>query len=113
MAPVVLACFFLSGASGLILELLWTRMLTLVFRSTTLMGATLPILSRAFVSRPHEIGQIGLRLGTLYAVNLFGAVAGSFLAGFVLLPMAGVRATNLVAACFDLGLAAAILVARR
>ena len=29
MRAVVLACFFLSGASGLILEMLWTGMLTL------------------------------------------------------------------------------------
>src|SRR5947199_4797532 len=40
MRVVVLACFFLSGASGLILELLWTRMLTLVFGSTTLAVST-------------------------------------------------------------------------
>jgi spermidine synthase len=204
MPSVVLSCFFLSGASGLILELLWTRMLTLVFGSTalavstvltaymgglglgsylagkfsdrlkdpvrayalaeagiglyalavpwiiafypglnqwlwstfgdrytllsllrfvasagllivptTLMGATLPILARYFVARPFELGRVSLRLGTLYAVNLFGAVAGSFLAGFIFLPMVGVRSTNLVAASFDLSLAAAILFARR
>src|SRR3954454_15343393 len=40
MPAVVLACFFLSGASGLILELIWTRMLTLVFGSTTLAVST-------------------------------------------------------------------------
>src|SRR5215212_6927630 len=40
MPAVVLACFFLSGASGLILEMLWTRMLTLVFGSTTLAVST-------------------------------------------------------------------------
>jgi spermidine synthase len=204
MPAVVLACFFLSGASGLILELLWTRMLTLVFGSTTLavstvltafmgglglgsylagkladrlkapvrayalaeaaigvyalavpwvighyptlnqtlwasfgdryallsvlrflasagllllpttlMGATLPILSRYFVQRPFELGGLGRKLGTLYAVNLFGAVTGTFLAGFVFLPHIGVRKTNVVAACFDLSLAAAILLARR
>jgi spermidine synthase len=204
MPSVVLSCFFLSGASGLILELLWTRMLTLVFGSTalavstvltaymgglglgsylagkfsdrlkdpvrayalaeaaiglyalsvpwiigyypglnqwlwttfgdrymllsvlrffasagllivptTLMGATLPILARYFVSRPFELGRVSLRLGTLYAVNLFGAVAGSFLAGFIFLPMVGISGTNLVAASFDISLAVAILVARR
>ena len=80
---------------------------------TTLMGATLPILARYFVSRPFELGRVSLRLGTLYAVNLFGAVAGSFLAGFIFLPMVGVRSTNLVAASFDMSLAVAILVARR
>ena len=80
---------------------------------TTLMGATLPILARYFVSRPFELGRVSLRLGTLYAVNLFGAVAGSFFAGFVFLPHLGVRHTNYLAAAFDLSLAAAILAARR
>lgn len=40
MRPVLLLCFFLSGASGLVFELLWTRMLTLVFGSTTLAIST-------------------------------------------------------------------------
>jgi spermidine synthase len=204
MRAVILACFFLSGASGLILEMLWTRMLTLVFGSTTLavstvltafmgglglgswlagrfadrlktpvrayaiaeasigvyallvplvvglypdlnrwlwstfgdryallsvlrfvasaallllpttlMGATLPILARHFVQHPWELRRAGLRIGTLYAVNLFGAVAGSFLAGFVFLPAFGLRWTNVTAATFNLTLAAAILIGRR
>jgi spermidine synthase len=204
MRPVILACFFVSGASGLVLEMLWTRMLTLVFGSTTLavstvltafmgglglgsylagkvadrlrhpvrtyalieaaigvyallipaamafypdlnrwlwtvfgdryallsvlrfvasaglllipttlMGATLPILAKHFVQHPWELRRVGLRIGTLYSVNLFGAVAGAFVAGFVFLPSWGVRATNIMAASFDLSLAAAILIARR
>src|SRR5262245_66448231 len=40
MSALVRVCFFLSGASGLILELVWTRMLTLVFGSTTLAVST-------------------------------------------------------------------------
>src|SRR5687768_9355329 len=40
MRAVVLACFFLSGASGLIFEMVWTRGLTLVFGSTTLAIST-------------------------------------------------------------------------
>src|SRR6478609_8013486 len=204
MRAVLLACFFLSGASGLILESLWTRELGLVFGSTTLaistvlatfmgglglgsyiagryadriknpvrayalaeagvgvyalfiplilkaypgfnswmyrvlgdhflllstvrfagsallllipttlMGATLPLLSRHFVMRPWELRRSGLRIGTLYAVNLFGAVAGAFFAGFVFLPLFGVTWTNVTAAAFNLTLAAAIVVARR
>ncbi len=204
MRSVILACFFLSGASGLVLEMLWTRLLTLVFGSTTLavstvltafmgglglgsflagriadrlknpvrtyalteaaigvyallvpvavafypalnrglwsafgdhytvlsvlrfiasagllivpttlMGATLPILARHFVQRPWELRRVGLRIGTLYAFNLFGAVAGAFLAGFVFLPTIGVRWTNVTAASFNLTLAAVILIARR
>jgi spermidine synthase len=204
MRAVLLACFFLSGSSGLILESLWTRELGLVFGSTTLaistvlatfmgglglgsyvagryadriknpvrayalaeaavgiyalfiplilkaypgfngwmyrafgdhflvlsmirfagsaalllvpttlMGATLPLLARHFVMRPWELRRSGLRIGTLYAVNLFGAVAGAFFAGFVFLPLLGVTWTNVTAASFNLTLAAAILVARR
>src|SRR6185503_18217776 len=40
MRAVLLACFFLSGSSGLILESLWTRELGLVFGSTTLAIST-------------------------------------------------------------------------
>src|SRR4051794_26615413 len=199
MRVIVLACFFLSGASGLMLEMLWTRMLTLVFGSTTLavstvltafmgglglgsflaarfadrlknplrayavaeaaigvyallvpvaiafypglnkalwsafgdryallsllrfiasagllvlpttlMGATLPFLARHFVTRPWELRRIGFRIGTLYSVNLFGAVAGAFLAGFVFLPSFGLSWTNVTAASFNITLAAAI-----
>ena len=181
MRAILLACFFLSGSSGLILESLWTRELGLVFGSTTLaistvlatfmgglglgsylagryadriknpvrayaiaeagiglyallipvilwaypalnhwmysvfgdrwvllsmvrfvgsaalllipttlMGATLPLLARHFVMRPWELRRAGLRIGTLYAINLFGAVAGAFFSGFVFLPLLGV-----------------------
>jgi len=80
---------------------------------TTLMGATLPILARHFVQHPWELRRAGLRIGTLYAVNLFGAVAGSFFAGFVFLPMFGLRWTNVTAAAFNLTLALSIVAARR
>ena len=80
---------------------------------TTLMGATLPLLARHFVTRPWELRRSGLRIGTLYAVNLFGAVAGAFFAGFVFLPLLGVTWTNVTAASFNLTLAAAIILARR
>jgi spermidine synthase len=204
MRAILLACFFLSGSSGLILESLWTRQLGLVFGSTTLaistvlatfmgglglgsylagryadriknpvrayaiaeagiglyallipvilwaypslnhwmyrvfgdrwvllsmvrfvgsaalllipttlMGATLPLLARHFVMRPWELRRSGLRIGTLYAINLFGAVAGAFFSGFVFLPLLGVTWTNITAASFNLTLAAAIIIARR
>src|SRR4051812_50163495 len=80
---------------------------------TTLMGATLPLLSRHFVTRPWELRRSGLRIGTLYAVNLFGAVAGAVFSGFVFLPLFGVTWTHLTAAAVNLTLAAAIVIARR
>ncbi len=58
--------------------------------STALMGATLPLLARYAV---HEDAQIGPRVGVLYAVNTFGAIAGTLVAAFYLLPELGLRQT--------------------
>jgi len=55
---------------------------------TTLMGATLPILTAYFTRRKERIGGT---IGKVYAINTFGAVLGSFGAGFVLLPLFGIK----------------------
>ena len=200
MRAAILACFLLSGASSLVLELLWTRELTLVFGATipaistvlgvfmgglalgsflagrwssrlrdlprayaiaegliglyalvvpyllrglprlhaaahalygghptllsltrlvatilvlivptTLMGATLPLLSRHFVAEAGGAARAGRTVGALYAWNTFGAVLGTFVGGFVLLPPFGKGVTNLVAALTNLVLAALVL----
>jgi len=72
---------------------------------TTAMGATLPILAR-YYARPEDLGR---EAGTLYAVNIFGAVAGTFFAGFVLMPWLGLSATNRTACAINLTLCAASL----
>ena len=66
---------------------------------TTLMGATLPIATKVVV---RSYGTLGSTLGLLYSFNTIGAVAGSLLAGFVLIPLVGVRATVIIAACVNL-----------
>ena len=57
---------------------------------TTLMGGTLPVLSR-FVSRRPETLRTSLSL--LYGLNTLGAVLGALLAGFVLLRLYAVSTT--------------------
>jgi spermidine synthase len=66
-----------------------------------LMGATLPVLV-AHVERD----LVGAGLARLYAVNTFGAVVGSFAAGFVLLPGLGLSATTWIAAALNASVAA-------
>jgi predicted membrane-bound spermidine synthase len=75
---------------------------------STLMGTTLPLLSRAVIDRPEVAGR---GAGALYAVNTLGAVAGCVLAGFVLIPNLGLEATNAIAAAVSLsvGLVAAMM----
>ena len=64
----------------------------------TLMGATLPLLSRATIARDDAVGR---GAGALYAVNTLGAVLGVVVAGFALIPWTGLWATSAVAASLN------------
>ncbi len=66
---------------------------------STLMGGTLPVLSKFFVNR---LKRLGWDIGRLYSLNNLGAVIGVFLAGFLLLRVVGVRATINIAAGINL-----------
>ena len=75
---------------------------------TTLMGATLPVLSAAILRSPDHKPTAVTRL---YTCNLVGAIFGTILAGFFLLPSLGVRLTIYTAAAINLiiGVAAIII----
>ncbi|HEU4769141.1 MAG TPA: fused MFS/spermidine synthase, partial [Pyrinomonadaceae bacterium] len=77
---------------------LWRFVLSCVMLllPTTLMGATLPVLSAALVKHGSTA------VTRLYACNLVGAIVGTLAAGFVFLPMFGVRATIVIAAAINL-----------
>jgi spermidine synthase len=77
------------------------------------MGATLPFLSKFVVKLGYNLDYVGSKVGGLYAINTFGAVAGTFLAGFIFIPKIGVSATNLTAAFADIILAGLVFVLRR
>src|SRR6266571_4953178 len=62
---------------------------------TFLMGGTLPVLTRFFT---NDIEEVERKVGVLYALNTFGAAAGSLLAALVLIPGIGnVRTTLIIA----------------
>lgn len=69
-----------SGMTGLVLRA--TVAAVCLLPPTMLMGATLPAVARWLEATPKGIARMGL----CYGSNLFGAVAGSLLAGFYLLP---------------------------
>src|SRR5262245_30952454 len=77
---------------------------------TILMGGTLPVLGRLF-SVPGE--DPSKPVGRLYALNTLGAVIGTFLAGFVLLPGLGARSATLLTALVNIGLGVAALAVAR
>ena len=62
---------------------------------TTLFGATWPIVNKAYV----EQNELGKDVGLLYSFNSFGAFLGALAAGFVLIPLLGIK-TTIVAVAF-------------
>ncbi|MBN1356841.1 fused MFS/spermidine synthase [bacterium] len=66
-----------------------------VFPATFSMGATFPAVSKAYI---HVMRSIGRNVGNLYLWNTLGGIAGSALAGFILIPLMGTRMTLLLAA---------------
>jgi spermidine synthase len=82
----------------------------MVLIPTTLMGGTLPVLSK-YAGR--ELGSIGRRIGGLYTVNTMGAVLGTLLAGFLLLEFIGVSNSVYLAAVLSIAVGVVAMVAGR
>ena len=88
--------------------------LPLLLLPTTLMGASLPLLAEHAARSTRDAERAApLQAGLLYALNTLGAVAGTVLGSFVLMPSIGVRATNLAAVGINLALGVAVLIAAR
>lgn len=79
----------------------FAMLFALLIPPAALMGATLPVLVEHF-----EREVVGPALARLYALNTFGAVAGSALAGFALMPGIGLAGTTYVAAAVNVAVAA-------
>ncbi|MBI3583853.1 MAG: fused MFS/spermidine synthase [Nitrospinae bacterium] len=80
----------------------------ILFIPTTLMGGTLPVLSRFFI---HKIEELGWNVAIIYAVNTLGAVIGCFMTGYMFIATIGVKNTTLLAVFINIavGVVAMIL----
>jgi len=78
---------------------------------TAMMGATLPIVVQHFAVADRVLGA---RLGHFYAMNTVGALTGTIVGGFLLLPLLGIFQSLIASAAinFAIGLAALGLAAR-
>jgi spermidine synthase len=79
----------LSEGSGVSIALRFGLAGLVLLIPTTLMGGTLPVLTRAFSAADR--GRLRPSLGRLYGINTLGAVIGTALAGFVLIEHVGIR----------------------
>ena len=71
---------------------------------TTLMGATFPIIVKYYTE--HKIGKA---IGEAYAANNVGAIIGSFAAGFILIPLIGIKGSIIFAGAINLVIGSIII----
>ncbi len=67
----------------------------------TCMGATLPVLSRFYVS---SMSHLGTHVGRLYGLNTIGAAVGSLLCGFWMISTLGVLGSLIFAMMLNIGI---------
>jgi spermidine synthase len=91
-----------------ILKILVSFLVLLV--PTFLMGGTFPVISKYYITHPSTIGR---NIGTLYGSNVLGAVAGCFLAGFILIPQIGSIYTIYLAAALNIIIGVFALIVNR
>ncbi|MCK5140414.1 MAG: fused MFS/spermidine synthase, partial [Thermodesulfovibrionia bacterium] len=63
---------------------------------TIFLGAVFPLAGSIFIKKKKEI------MGLVYSLDLFGAIAGTIIAGFILIPLLGNRIAILFGAAFNL-----------
>ena len=88
----------------------WQVILPLIAMATALLGGILPLMTHYAVPADERAGA---RLSFLYAANIVGAAAGSFLTGFVLLDAMPLRSVALLLALFGLGMAFLVVMHRQ
>src|SRR3990170_4330469 len=92
----VLTCWF--GGLALVKFVLSACILLI---PTTLMGATLPILSKTFAGNHSRFAR---DIGGLYSINTVGAVIGADITTFVLIPGLGLKAILLVSGALNIAI---------
>ena len=90
---------FMQGANFIII-------FGLLFIPTFFMGAQFPIVIKILATKLETLGQ---NVGRAYAFNTIGAIIGSFLAGFFLIPALGLQTTILSAVFFNVLLGISLL----
>ncbi len=83
--------------------------LVLMLVPATLIGATLPLVGRIFLS---DLRSTGTTVGKIYAVNTVGNVVGALLPGLLIMPVMGIQKGILLMAGLNAGLGIVLLFSR-
>ena len=80
---------------GLMVALQFLMCFSVMLVPTVLLGGAFPLVCRICTSRLDSLGVV---IGRVNAVNSFGAIVGSFVVGFVVIPLIGVKQGMMVVA---------------
>jgi len=109
-AAGLLSALYARDAAGLLAATRFAWCAALLLVPTTLMGATLPLITSVSGATAVRAGGIA---GALYAANTIGAVAGCLAAPLVLLPALGTTRSLQIAAAGNLAAGALVLAVLR
>lgn len=106
---IILSLFKIITPIYLALDVLGLQFLLLFLILITpaiLFGATWPVVNKAYVKKE----KVGKDSGALYSFNSFGSFLGPILAGFVLIPILGIKSTSILVALINIIIGGYILI---
>ena len=68
---------------------------------TFLMGASFPLVTKIYTGNARQLGR---SIGNIYAVNTVGSILGAFCAGFILIPLLGIRPSIVLTVVLNTGI---------
>src|SRR5438552_2419167 len=91
---------FSNAYWGAPLGLTFLKTFVVILPPTLCMGATFPLVSKIVTHGPQGVGR---GVGTAYACNTLGAIAGAWLSGFVAIPLLGIHHSLALTALLSMG----------
>lgn len=100
----------LAVGPSIFLLLRFAVVFPLMAAPATLMGMSLPLVVEA---RSHEELGVASNAGMIYGLNTLGAVTGTYVAGFLLIPILGLSHTCMAVGIIDFGIGLALFALHR
>jgi spermidine synthase len=97
---------FSNAYWGAPLWLTFLKTFVVILPPTLCMGGTFPLVSKIVAYGPQVVGR---SVGTAYACNTLGAIAGSWVSGFVAIPLLGVHGSLVLAAMLSVAIGGVLL----
>ena len=97
---------FSNAYWGAPLGLTFLKTFVVILPPTLCMGATFPLVSRIVVHGPQTVGR---GVGTAYACNTLGAIAGAWVSGFMAIPLLGTHHSLALTALLSVGIGGVLL----